>query len=544
MRNHFQITSKEWRWAIIAALAVLGLTTLPYLAGYVSQTPEAAFRGTVYDYLDYFHHLGDLNQGARGSWSYELLTTAEPHPGALIRLPHLAIGQLAGLLGLSSSLTYQVARLVFGMAALLSMYRFSASILRPIPHRFVAFPLFALGSGLGWLQIAVGWLPDPGISPVDFWLIDPYGFFGLHTFAHFAIALWLLLEVMIRLPRYMEMGGGQDLLMGLAAGLGLGVVQPTAPLIALSTIGLYVGWRSISARKLDRLGAWAILLLGLIQLPVFTYYLWLFGSHPVWQAFLEQNVTLSPPPLYYLMGLGVLAPFAVWGLYLSVRRPRTDKWRLAAAWAVAALFLAYLPVAFQRRFTLGLMAPISILAAIGFNYGLLPWLRGIRHPPIVAARWRRYRFMAGVVLVLVASISSLTLVLSGSTSVLSTDSELFVPSDLIASIDWLDANHQWSDPIFAAERTGQAIVARIGHRVHLAHPVETVDYHRKLENVLAFYSLDATDADRRAQLVECGCKLVVYGPHERALGEWDPNMAWFLEEIYRNGKVVILKAVQ
>ena len=186
-------------WIFAVSAAILLWSSIPNWAGYQIETPNLRFRGIYFDSQDYAVHTATMEAGRHGEWPYQFRFTTEPHNPAYIRLFYVALGHLSRWLNLSSELTFQSARWLLGIAALLALYQLMRQI---FPDRFwarTAFMLAALGSGLGWLQLILNWTPGP-ITPIDFWLIDDYVFFSLSVFPHFAfvtaamctaLCLWL-----------------------------------------------------------------------------------------------------------------------------------------------------------------------------------------------------------------------------------------------------------------------------------------------------------------------------------------------------------------
>ncbi|MGD8759143.1 MAG: hypothetical protein PVJ07_02700, partial [Anaerolineales bacterium] len=70
-----RVTRREWLWVAAVAAIVLLAATLPTIAGYLAQTPEAVFLGAVYDVQDYHSHLAKMQLGARGELGYRSLFT-------------------------------------------------------------------------------------------------------------------------------------------------------------------------------------------------------------------------------------------------------------------------------------------------------------------------------------------------------------------------------------------------------------------------------------------------------------------------------------
>jgi len=365
----------------------------------------------------------------------------------------------------------------------------------------------------------------PDLSPIDFWLIDAYGFFSLLAFPHFAAVIVLLAVAFDHLAAYFEAGRGHDLLFAAAAGVGLQVVQPFAPWVldvAAASLAVLPSMRS--RRTLTALGV-----LGASQVPYFIYSARLFGADPVWASIQAQTVLLSPPPTAYVLGYGLLAPLAAWGAVKALRRRAGEASRLAATWLLAAFALAYLPWNLQRRFTEGVMAPLAILAALGLGYGLLPAARRWFGSRRQAGVWRRRRNLSLALVAGAASISSLTLALAGAALALTRPPQIFDPASIYTAAEQLQAIAAWGEPILAAERTGLILASHIGQRVVLGHVIETPFYAERSADVRAFFDPATTDPTRLALLDTCGCRYVFYGPYERELGTWDPGQANYLE---------------
>ncbi|MEW6569014.1 MAG: hypothetical protein AB1449_12780 [Chloroflexota bacterium] len=543
-RETTRISGAEWRWVLATSAVILFLASLPYLAGSLAQSAQHIFFGAVFDRMDFSVHLGNIWLGLRGEWQFHFLNTSDPHPAGYVKVFYLVVGHLARLLHLSPLVAFHLARLGCGLAALVAVYRLAALCLRPLAHRRTMFLLFALGSGWGWAQLLTGWIPQADLSPIDFWHIDGYGFFSLLTFPHIAAAYALVTVAAMAGVRLLEEG---RLRHGIVAGgvvLALQLVQPFAPAIVDAALIGYVllGW--VTVRRLGVRRVLSLAALGLLQLPLLAYQQWFFGSHPVWRNFVEQNVTLSPPPLYYLLGYGILAPLAVWGGWLAIRRPSWPFPHLAVAWVTTSFVMTYLPLPLQRRFTETVMVPIALLATVGLGYGLLPWVR--RRARLIGSRWtgevwRGARRSVAALTIGLASLSSLYLSLGGALLAASRSPDLFDPAAVVAGVDWLGGHSDWRTPVFAAERTGNILVGRVGHTVYLGHVIETADYERKTATVAAFFNEGMSQADRLTLLHSCGCHYVFYGPFERALGNWNPAQADFLQPAFSLEDVVVFR---
>ena len=287
------------------------LSSIPYLAAYRAQTPEVVFNGAIFDRQDYAVHLATMQLGARGDWAYHFLFTHESHPGAYVKLGYIALGHLAAFLGASLTLTYQIARVLFGFSTCVLIYLLFALIFKETRWRRTGFLLAVLGSGLGWVQLLMGWIPYQDISPIDYWLVDGYVFFSILTFPHFAAVLTLNLGMVVAFLVYLKRKSAWWLAGVMVLGICAQTIQPYSPMIG--DIAIFGAWCGSAWEK--RVIRWrevgVLAVIALSQAPLFLYNSRVFKSGPIWEAFVAQNITLSPPPVYYLMGYLLFWPFVV-----------------------------------------------------------------------------------------------------------------------------------------------------------------------------------------------------------------------------------------
>jgi hypothetical protein len=508
------------------------VSTVPYLVGILAQTPHERFGGAVMNPVDYHSYLSRMWQGYRGGWQFRLLFTPEPHTGAYFQPFYIFLGHLARLFGLGLSLTYHIARVVFGFAMLLAVYRFIGLFVASVRTRRVAFLLAATASGLGWLTEAVVRTPPGGISPMDFWLSDGFTYLALLTSPHFCVVIGLLLVVFVLLLHRPDGPSPTEGALAVVASLVLGVVHPYAMLLADLLPVLYWAVEWLLTRRLLWRGLVAAVAMGVVQLPLLIYALWVFRQ-PVFAGWSEQNVTLSPPPEVYLWGYGVL--LVLGGIGVAVCARKRD-WRVAfpLLWIGLVAVLAYLPWNLQRRFLEGVQVPMALLAGVGLAEGLLPLCRRARF---------RWCWLAMALIVALMAMSNLYLTAGLTLAVGKRDSSMFQSADLLTVVDRLGENSEWDETVLSGFYTGNLIPARIGHRVVFGHWMETVDYEEKRAAVARFYDTATPDAERRALLEEWGVVYVFHGAEERALGEFDPAAAVWLELAFRSGDVAIYRVM-
>jgi hypothetical protein len=507
----------EWRWVILASAIIILLSSLPYIAGFLNQKGNGVFVGTVYDRPDYAVHLSAMRAGWSGEWQYRMRFTSETHPGVYTKLAYIFLGHLSRYFRLNLTGMYHIARIMFGFASCLLIYAASAWSFQEVFWRRFAFCLATLASGLGWLQLIFGWVPSLNISPIDFWLSDAYYFFGLVAFPHFSAITALTLGILLCGLAYSYHLHWQYIAIMTASVLVLQSFQPYAPIFAdLAIIGIFLAkWKREGRIQLAFVAGLA--LFALLQIPILAYDAWVFASDPVWEGFIAQNATLSPPSIYLLWGFGILLPLAFIGLIGILRRSfdrhTEEASKFTPLWAFVLLglgegILAYMPTMLQRRFLHAMTIPLAILAAEGLRDVLFPWINAA-----LGGRINRWRGTIALLLISFASISSLLLSFGGVLQVTTFPDNYYTPSSVIHAIDWLGSNAPAESVVLAAPETSFTLVERTDLTAYLGHPIETLQYEQKVQIARDFYC-DKLPAE---PLKEANVRLVVSGPYESRL---------------------------
>jgi hypothetical protein len=527
------VKRQEWIWVIAVSAVIVVAASLPYLAGCLAQTPDWRFVGSIMDPVDYHSHLAKMWQGYRGEWLYQLLFTPEPHRGVYVQTFYVALGQLARILHLGLPVTYHIARVSFGFLMLLAIYRFLALFVPSTRTRRVAFLLATIASGLGWLTEMLAPTAAGGISPIDFWLLDAFTYLAMLVFPHFCAAVALLLSIYILL---LKRADGPTLLDGLLvvlASAALGIIHPYTLLLADAVPLLYWGIEALRTRRVHWRGIVTVVVMGISQLPLLIYDLWVFRSQPVFAAWSSQNLTLSPPLGAYLWGYGFLLVLAILGLVVWTRRGWPGL-AFPVIWIALVAALIYVPSNLQRRFLEGVQVPLGLLAGVGLAEGLFPQHKG--------QRLGRPRWLAMAMLIALAAVSNLYLTTAYTVTAAIRDPRLFWRAEVLAGVDWLGKHTEPEDTVLSSFEVGNLIPGRIGHRVVLGHWMETVGYAEKDAAVARFFDAATPDEERVALLEEYDVAYLFYGPTERALGAFDPDGSHYLVRRFSHDGVRVYAA--
>ncbi|MEO7840017.1 MAG: hypothetical protein ABIU06_11770 [Anaerolineales bacterium] len=493
---------KDLQWALIVSILILLLGSIPTWAGYLLETPDLRFRGLYYDQQDYAVHIAMMRAGAHGEWAYQFRFTTEPHSPAYVRMFYILLGKLNAWTGFEPEITFQLMRLLLGLAALLSLYFLMRKVFQTIFWARTAFLLAAAGSGLGWLQLIFNWT-STRITPIDFWLIDDYVFFSLSVFPHFAFVTAGMCIALTLWLAYLE----KPLWSYIAWISCLSILVQFINPIAFATVDAGLAgatifhWWKMGKVQLAEISALA--LIAIAQTPLLAYNFIVLNNDPLWSQFTIQNQTLSPPVDYYLWGFGLFWPFAIYGA-ISAFQEKSPSMGAAVFWIAAGFALAYLPVGIQRRFLQNITIPLAILSAGGliklFETGRVP-----------SQRWRRWQKILVILLIFLTSISSIQLSLGRTIHLQTQPEEFYYPVSIDQAAQWFSEHAQYNDFVLASERTSQIIAQRASMRVYLGHEMETLAYKTKQGNVQAFFE------GRMPAIASAPIKWVIYGPIERGL---------------------------
>jgi hypothetical protein len=537
------MASRAWKIPV-AALAVMGLTLVPYVIGWSVQTKDAIFGGFIFDLADANSYLAVMRLGMRVEWRFVSLYTPEPQSGVWIHTLYVALGHVVRLTGLPILVVYHGARVACGFLLLLSVYKFVGFFLRRRAQRWTAFLLVALSSGVGWFTELVWPTAPGGISPLDFWFLDAYTFLGILTFPHFALAWAALLGAFWFALSYVEAPRVGCLLLGAASAFVATAVHPTLVLVLSGVLAVYgvASWaverrfpvRWIVSGLPVALGAGAMVV----------YLMLAFRADPLLASY-GQGIMQSPPPWYYVVGYGLLGPLALVGSIDVIGR-RDRRGGFLVVWVAVAFALAYCPLVMQRRLIEGVHIPICTLAAVGLHCRVLAAVarsRPVRAVARLGYPRRRAVWLARSLLIVMTWFSNLYLVGSTGMAVAAHEPSLFLSASQWAAFDWLRDSLTEDDVVLASYGTGNLIPAWTGHRVFLGHWSESLDWPGREEQVKTFFDADTADAWRVALLRQHTITHVFYGSRERALGSFDPTAVSWLEPAFRSGEVAVYRVV-
>ena len=499
-------------------------TTVPYGLGYSVQGADWRFTGFIFSVEDGNAFIGKMLSGTAGDWLFRTPYTATPQRGFLIFLPYILLGKLVSSPGAHEKLValYHIFRVCAGILAIVATYDFMSFFITSIRYRRIGVVLVTLGGGLGWLLVLLNLRTWLGSLPLEFYSPESFGFLSLYVYPHYALArallLWGLLAYLKATTRLDETPSLA--LAGLKIGplwLLAGLAQPLTGMVVGAVVGLYLftlameqGWLTIRREqtqwpklwRMAKLALWA----GLLPAPFVLYNLISTRLDPFLKTWTEQSYFGSPHPLHYLLAYGLILPFAlVGGKHLWVERDWAA--RLPVAWVIFFPILAYTPIGIQRRLPEGIWVALVVLA--------MKALEGSENPKL-----RR-----SSVVLLLAFPTTVLLLLGGASVALRPAEPVFRPPDEVAAFQSLAEQPGRDVVVLSSYETGNALPAWAPVFVVVGHGPESIGLAEWMPRVAAFYQADTPANERSELLSELGVDYVFWGPHERALGGWDPSTA-------------------
>ena len=335
------VERREWLWLIFWTGIIVLLVSLPHLYAASLSSSANHYSGFIIGVEDGNSYLAKMHQGLAGNWLFSLTYTSEEYPRALFFIHYIALGHFARWFNVDLHLMLRLAWLSGIIFELISFYCFTAFFTVSVSVRRIAFLLFSLTAGFGWLWLLLGLPATLGQMPVDLWVPDTSFFLSALASPHLGLVHGLMLWFIVGSLAFLDQKRFSFWLLAAGAGLLASLIQPYKLIVPGVLLGLFWLWRVYRYRQSFWQGVSRLSLVALPSVPYLIYALIVFETNPAFQSWRTQSPNLTPWPLYLLLGLGLLLPLmlvGMWQLRLCIFQAQRLSGNMARACANTNLF--------------------------------------------------------------------------------------------------------------------------------------------------------------------------------------------------------------
>jgi len=531
----FSISAKERRALLAACVVGVVLVAAPVI--------HALLYGAVHDLTwtgrsifapgdtsVYFNQIAQARDGA--FFFVDQATTERVAP--LANPFWFVLGVLSRLTGMSPLASYTAARIALVPVLAAVFYIAIASFITPVRTRLTAFAVafFCGGVGLFFTPfIRDMHVRTTQLFPIDLWVAESLPVLSLLYSPHFMASWAALVATIACLFLAIRNGRMTDAAVAGIAFLALSSFHPFYVPVVLAVGAAFLLVDAFDSGIRGR-SLWVFLTMCAIASPAIAYHAWAFlmtGNNTLYG---EQNILLTPPLPYVMLGFGLPLVAALWSVRrMFARRPVSREDIFLAVWMTVSLALCYAPISFQRRLLEGVFFPVSLLAAPLF---LAVWDRVVR---------MRHSF---AVTPAVFSLAFILLISSAGAAMIRTHQAYAEPHGMFYEYEDENASYAWARAKIPKDAYSLAVfstsntILGLGERpVYAGHWALTLGVTEKFSFVERYYTA-MSDEERTQFLRSNGISYVWYGHDEREL--WpsfrpDPS----LEEAFVFGNVTVYR---
>jgi len=522
---------KHRRRVLIFALAVMILSLLPYCLAYASQGEDWRFTGFLLAVEDGNSYLAKMMSGAWGEWLFKGPYTTEPQNGVVAFFPYILLGKLTAPPGQHEQLValYHGYRILAGVLSILAVDDFLSLFIESKKYRWWALILSVLGGGLGWVPVLLGRKGILGSLPLEFISPESFGFLSLLTIPHLSLARALFLWGLVSF-----LAGRNGWRTGLCWLL-MGLLQPMFVVLGWAILAAYLSLKiflvgifshgsgrisTVIQAVIPELKAGGIA--WVISAPIAAYTAYVFAMDPYLSAWGGQKIVNSPHPGHYLLAYGMMLPFMLVNFFRGdVKERHQDLFLLA--WTAAFPVLVYAPVTSQRRLAEGFWVLLAAGVFRAVESISIPWVRRMRWAYLLL-------------------FPSSLLIFSGFIQVAYQPAyPAFRHREEIEAYQYFQQKDLVNKNVVSSFRTGNSLPAWAPVHVALGHGPETPDRYTAEKEIRELFSGSTVDSRRKEILNSYLGDYLVWGPWEKELGQWQPDSAAYLNEVYSNGRYLIFR---
>lgn len=516
--------------AIFISIVAVLWANAGYIYGLLSPIPGMYFLGRrVINSVDTYTYISFIEQAKQGRWIFANQFTTEAQEPLLVRPLFVFLGRIADVFALSSRDAFIFGIIGFSFLFCFILYKFLGKLFTNEWKKVFTFAIVLTSTGFGFF------LNNLFPQSIDLWIPEANTFLSLGEAPHFIFSQILMLVAFMFFISGIEEKRVKHFLISVGALFLLVFEHPFNIFVTFTVMGILTVIFERRKMVSQKMASWIILVF-LVQIGGVLYHLQGTITNQVLGQWYQANSLPSPSPLNFLIGYGLLIPFAILGLEKFLSRQTAYK-LLIIAWVLVTFVLLYSPLSFQRRVSEGLHIPLSILASVG----ILAVGNIIGQFVVEQARKK---------VVVIFTVTVLVVMSFGSMWVSSQDI-LAIRSDNInqyvyhirngekQAMDILAKNTTFNDVIFSNVTYGNLIPGITGRKTYVGHGVQTHDIVEKINDANAFL-LEKDDKKAYEFLKKHGITFIFLSVNDPMLEYgFRPDLKPFLELSYNNNGILI-----
>jgi len=493
---------KPWIFLIGISLLLIILTTVPYIYGFLQNNENYFFTGkhalSAEDISVYQSYISQIKNG-----NYLLINQFTPEQDQLksLNIFWLSTGLIAKIFHLSPQLTLQIIRILLIPIFIIVIYLF-LNLFFPNPKlKKLLITLLVFSSGLGmWFSHFNDFENSYLKSSIDLWVSESNIFASLYHSPHFILS-WIL--IILAFYFFILAIRHQKLLFGICAGLASLILFQFHPYHFLTLYLItftYSLFYYLSNKNFKIFQSFLILVI--ISIPSIIYHLYTLKD-PLIYARSLQNITLTPPIIYVILGFGIFFPLALFGIWKIFKQKKQTNYIFLIIWLIGSMFLIYLPqYQFQRRLLQGFQLPMIILAVCPFWNFIEKYFQKIK-----TSYYSAIIILASLLIITPTTIYHLTrdLVFFDQHK-----PNLYLTKQQNQIIDFLKNKTDYQSVILCQDNfLSNYIPAALPAKIFLGHSHETLEFENKMILRLEFFSNNFPDQTAKRFLQKYNVKYII-----------------------------------
>ncbi len=361
-----KISKKEWIFIISISFLLTMVISIPFFYSLSQNNEFYTYNGkhsiSPADISVYYSY---INQVKDGNIFLINQFTSETDDLKILNVFWLGAGNFAKVFDLSPLMAFHVLKIILIPVLIIAIYLFLNLFIKNPKVKMVLIALLSFSSGLGmWFSNLNVELNSYQKAPIDLWVSESNIFTSLYHSPHFSFS-WIL--IIFTFIFFILSIRTKKITYSIISGIFALILFQYHPYHFITIYFVTLTYTIYHlARNKNFKNIISFLILFFISLPSIVYHFFTLKDPLIYGRSL-QNVTLSPPIIYVILGFGIFLPLATWGIYKIFKLKKEDKYIFLIIWLIGSLFLSYLPeFQFQRRLLQGMQLPMIILAIVPF----------------------------------------------------------------------------------------------------------------------------------------------------------------------------------